>query len=459
MAPSPLLQSDHSHRMDTFVPGDSTNWARFSELLDSFLHALLAPAAEMSADELANSLSRAITQASSKTMRPRSVRPPSSPPWWTHDLQDLRNALSSKARLLCRSRASRGRDHPATAAIVAHLRTMRSRYRRAIRRAKLNSWQRLLGENAMTPWNFVYKVAFKKVRPEQVWTALSATNSPSTTPITDVTATVDLFLGSLFPRAPSQSISPDSVLHPPASTPPEPPFTCDELILAAKAIKPRKAPDLDGICGETARRVLTHHTEFSLKIFNKCLSTGCFPSGWKQGSLCLLLKDPDLPPDVIKSYRPITLLPILGKTLERLMCYRLRPHISGPLFSTPHQFGFVPGRSSVDALMALRQFTTASQKRYVLAVSIDISAAFDTMSWRSLFRRLKQANLPPNLYDLLTSYLVDRSVSVFGQTFTRTIHMERGCPQGSVLGPVLWNIVFNELVILLSTIGGAYIVA
>lgn len=458
-AASSLAPGDHLHRLDTYVPGDSTNWARFSELLNSLLHAPPSPVGDMSPNDLVDFLSRSIARASSRTMRARTARTPAAPPWWSNDLQDLRRTLATKSRLLRRLRASRGRDDPSTINQARHLGLLRSTYRRAIRRAKANSWHRLLSENASTPWNFIFKVAFKKIRPEQVWIALSAPNPSTQAPTTDVISTVDMFLKSLFPRAPTPSTSADYEPPPAPLIATESPFTTEELILAAKAIKPRKAPGLDGICGETAKRVLTQHSQFCLDVFNKCLSSGRFPSSWKQGSLCLLLKDPVLPPDVVKSYRPITLLPILGKTLERLMCYRLRPYLSGPAFRTPHQFGFVPGKSSVDALMSLRQFVTASQKRYVLAVSIDITAAFDTMSWKTLFRRLREANLPGNLFELLVSYMVNRSVSVRGETFSRTVIMERGCPQGSVLGPELWNAVFNELIILLAALAEVYIVA
>lgn len=79
--------------------------------------------------------------------------------------------------------------------------------------------------------------------------------------------------------------------------------------------------------------------------------------------------------------------------------------------------------------------------------------------WKALFGRLCSARIPSNLYGLLVSYRRGRSVTVRGETFAKKTFSERGCSQGSVLGPELWNLVFNELIILLDHLELVFVVA
>lgn len=373
------------------------------------------------------------------------------------DLEARRLSLARLLRRLRNLRRSHGGDSPPVVSQLALILSARRVYKRANKASKRQTWNRLLRENADTPWNFVTKIAFKKVRPDHVCPSLTSSDpalNGSLCP--DIVATVDRFLSTLFLRASSApNVSwPDDTPQRPL----EPPFTLNELLAAAKCIKPRKAPGVDGICADTVRHALFGNSTAALSLFNACLSVGHFPSPWKQGSLCLLLKDPDLPPDSVKFYRLITLLPIVSKTLERLIKGRLCTHLSGPKFFTNCQYGFLPGRSAVDALMVVKQFAAASHRKYVMAISINISAAFDNLSWSSLLRRLRLANLPDSLYQLIVSYLIGRQVTVRGETFEWITTLERGCLQGSVLGPVFWNTT-NELLIVLADLKKAFIVA
>lgn len=356
-----LAPDDPMRRLNTFVPGDSTDWPRFHYLLTSAISNLDAAFANQPSpaeiDAIVRTFAAHIHGASSHTMRARTVKAPSSSPWWSQDLDSMKQSLSARSRALRRLRSSRGRDDPTTLTAARLVSQLRAKYRRAIRSAKRKSWEKLLSECSDSPWNFIYKIAFRKIRPDHMWSAIKSTQLQ---PIcTDLPDTVDLYIRTLFPRAPPDS-SPNGFAASSSSlTAREPDFTLDEILIATAAIKPKKAPGMDGICGETTRRVLLGHTSTCRRIFNLCLANGHFPLPWKEGSLCLILKDPDLPADSVKSFRPITLLPVFGKVLERLINYRLRQDIAGPDFSSPRQFGFVQGRSSVDALMSLRQFVSA----------------------------------------------------------------------------------------------------
>lgn len=88
-----------------------------------------------------------------------------------------------------------------------------------------------------------------------------------------------------------------------------------------------------------------------------------------------------------------------------------------------------------------------SNSNYVCAILVDIKGAFDSLWWPEIARNLQRVNVNKTVYNTLISYLSDRSISLAhdGKTITREMNM--GCPQGSVLGPLLCNIAFDSLLI------------
>lgn len=77
-----------------------------------------------------------------------------------------------------------------------------------------------------------------------------------------------------------------------------------------------------------------------VKLYNECLRFGVFPRIWKIGSIRVLLKDQNKDPTNVRSYRPVCLLPVLGKLLEKLIKQQLKSVIMHPRFSFKDQFGF-----------------------------------------------------------------------------------------------------------------------
>ena len=95
--------------------------------------------------------------------------------------------------------------------------------------------------------------------------------------------------------------------------------------------------------------------ETFLFLFNSCLNTGCFPRIWKTGSIRTLLKGPDRDESHASSYRPICLLPVLGKCFEKLLLNRLQPVLLDPQFSSNRQFGFRQGLSTEDTIIKMKE--------------------------------------------------------------------------------------------------------
>ncbi|UYV63798.1 hypothetical protein LAZ67_2005645 [Cordylochernes scorpioides] len=248
------------------------------------------------------------------------------------------------------------------------------------------------------------------------------------------------------PPDPAPFTFPPFPSHPPPNPPPDLPFTAVELSIALRNLRLKKSCGLDSLPGPFSKWLVHSFPNFFLGFFNSCFSAGHFPSLWKTGRLILLPKR-STSTDLIQKSRPIILLPILGKLLESLMAFRLTHHFESNNLIHPLQFGFRRRRSTIDALSLLHNKIKRAVSRHqcCLLISLDIKSAFDHLWHLALFGRLVAASCPPSLLQLYRSFLSNRTIHLSYRGFSRSTSPSRGCAQGYVSGPLLWNIFFNPL--------------
>jgi hypothetical protein len=146
-------------------------------------------------------------------------------------------------------------------------------------------------------------------------------------------------------------------------------------------------------------------------------------------------------------YRPISLINVGGKVLEKILINRIMHYLNKNNLMNKNQFGFTPGKGTTDAILAVKDFIEEGlqQRHITILISLDVKSAFDAAFWPSIIYSLKEFNCPENLYNLAKSYFSERKVTLYSNNKKIEREASKGCPQGSCSGPVFLNIQYNSL--------------
>uniref|UniRef100_A0A1B6E1N0 Reverse transcriptase domain-containing protein n=1 Tax=Clastoptera arizonana TaxID=38151 RepID=A0A1B6E1N0_9HEMI len=399
---------------------------------------------EGSAEDLADLTQATLTHACQRAM-PTHRKHPRAVPWWTGEISEARRLAFTARKRLQRAKAT---DQPEQI-IGAYRRIyqeLRNNLTSLIRTSKRESWCRFVSEEGnKNPWGLVYKLSMGKFRKAPVFSSISSDGTVTRTWEESVTR----ILQALVPRdEPSTDTRSHELVRKMTrsyvSADIEPEFDLLDLEIAVEAAKLRRAPGVDGITTEVVREVYRVCGAELLHLFNACLTDGVFPNIWKLGDLKLIPKT-DKPVSDARSYRPICLLPVLGKLFERLLCVRLRSRYRRMGLECDRQYGFKPERSAEEAMVHLLDVVQNKAHHYVAGIFVDFQGAFDTLWWPGILKRLIDMRCPGNLYRVVVSYLSNRKVVVRSGNHVKEWEATMGCPQGSVLGPIFWNMVMDEM--------------
>jgi hypothetical protein len=231
------------------------------------------------------------------------------------------------------------------------------------------------------------------------------------------------------------------------------PVTFSEVYKIITSIKP-KTSSVDYIPTSLIKSCPVVFSELICSLANLSFSEGVFPSMFKVASVTPLLKKPGLDEDTPVNFRPISNLNNLSKILERLFLSRLQPQVLGSANFNHLQSAYRPLHSTETALLlSLNNIhRAADNSQPTLLVSLDLSAAFDTINHSLLLSRLQTSfGVTGTALSWLSSYLSNRTQVVrMGQSSSSPASLETGVPQGSVLGPILFSIYVSPVGLLVS---------
>ena len=184
-------------------------------------------------------------------------------------------------------------------------------------------------------------------------------------------------------------------------------------------------------------------SDIIFKLANLSFTEGRFPAAFKQAIVTPLLKKPDLNKSDPANYRPISNLNNISKLLERLFLARFQPHVtSSPNFNLL-QSSYCRFHSTETSLLNTfdQVYMAANASKPTLLVSLDFSAAFDTIDYPTLLSKLETGfGVSGSALNWMRSYLVDRvQCVVVGRAKSAATSLSTGVPQGSVLSPLLFS--------------------
>ena len=350
--------------------------------------------------------------------------------FWTQELQELRREVRAAQR---DARSGSPEDWESFLQV-------RGEFRRQLNKSKQTSWKQKIA-NAHSPKELAK--LFKSVQQKENSDIEMLKGCEE-----DPQKALELLMDTHFPGCNTEDPSPRNQLSVSQEYPPADLdfVTVERVTWSINSFKPNKAAGPDGIKPLVLQQLGPNMLSRLTQFYRTSFRIGYVPTMLCTSKVVFIPKPGKETYRVPKSFRPISLSNCLFKVMERLVLNELECTHGSTLLSD-NQHAFRKGSSCESALSDMVDNIEKSVLRGEIAVGVflDIAGAFDNVSLDSAGKGMARVNVPPLITTWYKDYLYHRVARADLRGCSVEVNLNRGTPQGGVLSPLLWNIVFDEM--------------
>ncbi|CAB4040267.1 Retrovirus-related Pol poly from type-1 retrotransposable element R1 [Paramuricea clavata] len=328
----------------------------------------------------------------------------SSQKWWSGELNSLHHTMTRLQKTFYKKRSDESHER---------FKEARRAFKKASRQAKRKSWKSFT-EDSTDPKKVAQLIKVVQHQANKSLGLLHDDQGQTLTPEGSMNLLADTHFPGCLPRPLIRPLEPPpawplrDIDHPDVSF-----ITAERVTNAVHSFNGYKAPGPDGIPAIVYQKLDDAALSRLTNIFKASVILGYTPAAWRQSNVIYIPKPGKPDYGVARAFRPITLINVVFKFLERVIYW----HLQTSVFSTHplhrNQFGFRKGRSTESALSKLTGIIESAfqNKQFAIGVFLDIQGAFDNARPENILEGLKAKSVPEFLVDWYKHYLCNRSMT------------------------------------------------
>ncbi|OXA44934.1 Methionine--tRNA ligase, cytoplasmic [Folsomia candida] len=353
-------------------------------------------------------------------------------PWWSRELTSLRK----EARRLYRVARFGGEE------AWAEYKAARNYYSYEMRRRKTASWRRFCESVEEAP----VAARLSRILRNDGTIKLGSLDKGDGVYTRTLSDTYELLLDQSFPRDPQRvPWEPDHSKVDDESI--NLMITSSKISNIINSFGPLKAAGKDGIFPALSQHGLAELIPYLVPLMRGCLTFGYTPLKWRESRVEFLPKPGMESYERASAWRPICLTSFLLKTLEKLVDGWVRTPDLVDRLQRHSQYAYMKGVSTEAALHQIVSLVEGAldSGEYCIAVMLDVRGAFNEVRSDTIIRSLRRFGVNEVCVRYIEHMLRTRTTWVTDSTYEIGRVVERGCPQGGVLSPLLWDLVASEI--------------